>query len=85
MAVRWHARLHGAERARFESSLLERLVAALGIAWLWLGRVGFTKRRLVVLAWALVPRSLKLVAAGLAAAWLIVAVVTAAVVVFALT
>jgi hypothetical protein len=34
------------------------------------------KRRLISLAWALVPRKIKLVAGGLVAAWLIVAIAT---------
>ena len=39
----------------------------------------FGKQRLFVLAWALTPRKLKLVAGGLVAAWLLTAVVTVAV------
>jgi hypothetical protein len=36
--------------------------------------VRFTKRGLLFLAWALVPRRFKLVAVGVLAAWLIVAI-----------
>jgi hypothetical protein len=83
MAVRWHARLRAAEDARFESSLLGRLLNALGISGLWLRRVRLTKRGLLLFAWAFVPRKMKLIAAGLAAAWLVLlAVLTAAVIVF---
>jgi hypothetical protein len=36
--------------------------------------VRFTKRGLLFLAWVLVPRRIKLVAGGIVAAWLIVAI-----------
>jgi hypothetical protein len=36
--------------------------------------VRFTKSGVVVLAWALVPRRFKLIAAGVVAAWLLVAI-----------
>jgi hypothetical protein len=38
--------------------------------------VRFDKQRLFFVAWALTPRTLKLVAGGLVAAWLLTAVVT---------
>jgi hypothetical protein len=83
MAVRWHDRLRAAEHARFEAGLLGRLLAALGLSGLWMRRVSLTKRTLLVLAWAFVPWKLKLVAAGVAAAWLmLVAALVAGAVVF---
>ena len=86
MATRWQARLHAAEDARFESSLLGRLVIALGLSAHWVRRVRFTKRGLILLAWAFVPRKVKLIAGGVAAAWLVLlaGLVAAAVVLFQL-
>jgi len=85
MAMRWRGRLRAAEQARFRSGLLGRLLTVLGISSLWFRRVSFTKRTLFLLAWAFVPRKMKLIVGGLAAAWLIlaVAVTTAVVVVLA--
>jgi hypothetical protein len=72
MASRWEERLRAAELARFESSLVGRMLSPLGISKLWLLRARFTKGGLVVLAWSFVPPKVKLVAAGVAAAWLVV-------------
>jgi hypothetical protein len=74
MAARWEERVRAAELARFESSVVGRLVAWLGLSSAFVHRVRFTKRGVVVLAWALVPRRFKLIAAGVLAAWLIVAI-----------
>jgi hypothetical protein len=77
MASRWETRVRAAQQARFDASPIGMVLAALGIrlhAW----RV-FTKSGLPSLAWAAVPRQLKLVAGGLAAAWLLVAAGVAAV------
>jgi hypothetical protein len=74
MAARWDERVRAAERVRFESSLAGRLVAWLGLSSAFVDRVRFTKRGLLFLAWALVPRRIKLVAGGVVAAWLIVAI-----------
>jgi hypothetical protein len=70
MARRWETRVRAAQQARFDSSPIGRVLAALGIrlyAW------RFTKAGVLSLAWAAVPRPVKLVAGGLAAAWLVVA------------
>ena len=83
MAARWEARVHAAERARFESSPVGRILSALGLSGLFVFRVRLTKRRVLSLAWALVPRKIKLVAGGLVAAWLIVALATLTAVGFA--
>ena len=85
MSVRWQERVRAAEQARFESSPIGRLLAALGISSHWLRRLRFAKRVLFWLAWAFVTRKLKLVAGGVAAVGLIivVAAVAALVVVFA--
>lgn len=72
MAARWQERVHAAKRARFESSLVGRLLTALGISSLWLRRVRPDKQTLFWLAWAVVPRRLKLFVGVLAAAGLIV-------------
>jgi hypothetical protein len=72
MAQRWETRVRAAQQARFDSSPVGRVLAALGIR-LYAWRLSFTKRGLASLAWAAVPRQVKLVAGSLAAAWLIVA------------
>jgi hypothetical protein len=74
MAARWDERVRAAERVRFESSVVGRVVAWLGLSSAFVDRVRFTKRGLLFLAWALVPRRIKLVAGGVVAAWLIVAI-----------
>ena len=74
MAARWDDRVRAAERVRFESSVLGRVVAWLGLSSAFVHRVRFTKRGLLFLAWVLVPRRIKLVAGGIVAAWLIVAI-----------
>ena len=79
MALRWESRVRAAERIRFEATLSGRILAAVGLSGLWAQRVRFGKQRLLSLAWALIPRPLKLVAGGLVAAWLLAAVVTVAV------
>jgi len=74
MAARWDERVRAAELARFESSVVGRLVAWLGLSSAFVHRVRFTKSGVVVLAWALVPWRFKLIAAGVVAAWLLVAI-----------
>jgi hypothetical protein len=78
MAARWDERVRAAERVRFESSVVGRVVAWLGLSSAFVHRVRFTKRGLLFLAWALVPRRIKVVAGGIVAAWLIVAIVAVA-------
>lgn len=80
MATRWHARVQAAQRVRVEATLPGRMLRALGLSSLFLWRARPTKGRLVLLAWVLVPRKLKLVAAGVVAVWLLVAIGTVAVV-----
>jgi hypothetical protein len=84
MATRWEARVQAAEQARFDSTLLGRLLAALGISSSWVGRLRVRKRRLVGLGWAAVPRTMKLVAGAFAAAllFMVVAPVMVVVIVF---
>jgi hypothetical protein len=84
MAARWHDRLLAAEQLRFEASLAGRLLARVGISRLWLLRARFTKLGVISLAWSFVPRKVKLVAGGVAAAWLVMlaAGLAAAVLVF---
>ena len=74
MALRWEARVRAAERVRFDGTLLGRIVRTLGLSGLVASRLPLRKGRLLVLAWALVPRRFKLVAYGVVAAWLVVAV-----------
>jgi hypothetical protein len=74
MAVRWQARVRAAERLRFESTLVGRILAALGLTSLFVPPSRFTKGRVLAFAWAVVPRRIKLVAGGLVLAWLIVVI-----------
>lgn len=73
MAVRWQERVRAAQRVRFETSVQGRVLAALGISGLWV-RVRYRRRGPLSMAWAFVPRKVKLVAGTLAAAWLILLV-----------
>lgn len=81
MAARWDARVRAAEQARFEATVAGRILAALGLSRLIALKGRLTKRRVLALAWVLVPRRIKLVAGGLVAAWLIVLIGVAALVV----
>jgi len=74
MAARWDERVRAAERVRFESSVVGRFAARLGLSSAFVHRVRFTKGGLLFLTWALVPLRLKLVAGAVVAAWLIVAI-----------
>ncbi len=78
MAARWDERVRAAEHVRFESSVVGRVVAWLGLSSAFVHRVRFTKRGLLFLGWALVPRRIKVVAGGVVAAWLIVAIAAVA-------
>jgi hypothetical protein len=73
MASRWDERVRAAELARFESSFAGRLAARLGLSSAFVQRVRFTRWGVFAFAWALVPRRFKLIAAGVVAAWLLVA------------
>ncbi|HTS73089.1 MAG TPA: hypothetical protein VMG74_05200 [Gaiellaceae bacterium] len=72
MALRWDERVREAERLRFDSTVLGRILKAVGVSGFYRRNMPNTKWRLVSLGWALVPRNLKLVAGGLIAAWLFV-------------
>ena len=63
MAIRWEDRVRAAERLRFESSLLGKVLAALGISSSWFINMRFGRRSLRRTAWALVPHTLKVIAA----------------------
>ena len=73
MTARWDERVRAAELARFDSSLAGRLVARLGISSAFVRRVRFTKWGVLAVAWSLVPMRFKLIAAGVVAVWLLVA------------
>ena len=81
MATRWEDRVRAAEQLRFESSLLGKALAALGISNAWM-QLRFGKRGLFRLGWAVVPRTLKLVAGAVAVTWVIMVVAAISVVVF---
>jgi hypothetical protein len=85
MTAQWQETVRAAERARFESSPVGRLLAAIGISGRWAERMLYARKVLLWLAWAFVTRKAKLVLGGVAAATLIVvlAVVAAVVVVAA--
>jgi hypothetical protein len=76
MAARWDARVREAERALFATTVAGRILIALGLSNLLFLRERLTKRGVASFAWALVPAPIKLVAGGIAAAWLIVAIAT---------
>ena len=80
MAARWQERVEAAERVRFESTFLGRLLSPFGISYL---RV--TKQGLLFFAWAMVPGRLKLVAGGLVAIWLVLALTVGGAILFALS
>jgi hypothetical protein len=84
MAIRWRERVRAAEQARFESSLMGRLLAGLGVSSLWLRRARFARQALVWVAWVVVMRKVKLVVGGLAAVGLLLVVATVAALVFVL-
>ena len=73
MALRWESRVRAAERVRFEATFLGRILATLGLSGLGASRPPLRKQRLLFVAWALMPRPLKLLADGVVAAWLVVA------------
>ena len=74
MATRWEERVRAAEQARLESSPVGKLLTALGLPTRWLRRARIGKQPLFLLAWALVPLRLKLVACGLVALGLLLVV-----------
>jgi hypothetical protein len=81
MATRWEGRVRAAQRARFDSSLVGRGLAALGISSAWIERINVTKRAVVLFAWAFVPVKFKLIAGAVVATWLIMVLAALAVVV----
>jgi hypothetical protein len=85
MTIFWEERVQAAEQAQFESTPIGRLLTAIGLSSFWLRRARLAKRVTFWLVWTLVFRKLKLIAAGVAAAGLILvfAVVAALVVVIA--
>jgi hypothetical protein len=54
-----------------------RILSALGLSSLVVRRPRLNKRRLMVLAWTLVPLRIKVIAGGVVAAWLIVLIASA--------
>jgi hypothetical protein len=84
MAIRCRETVRAAERAKFESSPVGRLLAALGISGFWLERARLAKRVGIWLIWTLVFRKLKLVAGGIAAFGLLVVVGVVVVLVLAI-
>lgn len=75
MAARWQGRVREAELLRFEATVAGRILKAVGLSRLY-GRVlPVSKGRLLGVAWAVVPRRVKLVAGGFVAAWLLVSVI----------
>lgn len=78
MTARWEDRVRAAERLRFDSSLLGKALAALGISSAWVWQFRFRKRELARLGWNVVPRRLKLVAGAVAATGLIVTIAVVA-------
>ena len=73
MTERWDERVRAAERIRLEASLGGRFLTWVGLSRVFEYRARFTKRGALLLAWALVPRRFKLIAGGVVAVWLLVA------------
>jgi hypothetical protein len=84
MTVRCRETVRAAERAKFESSPVGRLLAALGISGLWLERARLAQKVGIWLVWTLVFRKLKIVAGGIAAFTLLVVVGVVVVLVLAI-
>jgi hypothetical protein len=76
MALRWEERVRDAERIRFEATVFGRILKGVGLTALWAQWSALSKQRLLLLAWALMPRPVKLTALGLVGAWLLFAVLT---------
>ena len=74
MAARWESRVQAAERLRFEATVAGRILRALGLSGLVALRARLTKGHVLAFGWGLVPGRFKLVAAGVAAAWLLVVI-----------
>ena len=85
MMASWRETVRAAEQARFEASLVGRLLTAIGVSNLWVQRARSTQKVLLWLAWAFVSRKVMVAVGGVAAVGLIlvVAVVAVAIVVFA--
>lgn len=75
MAARWENRVRQAELLRFEASVAGRILRFVGLSSLYRRALPLRQGRLLGLAWAFLPQRLKLVAAGLVAAWLLVSLV----------
>jgi hypothetical protein len=69
MAARWHDRVRAAELARFEATLVGRLLGRFGIARLWFGRPRVGRGGFVSIAWAVGTRRYRPVVGGRAAAF----------------
>jgi hypothetical protein len=74
MATRWQERVRAAELARFEASVVGRMLTALGISSVWFGRVRIASYVLSWVAWAVVMRKVKVVLGSLAAVVLLLVV-----------
>jgi hypothetical protein len=74
MAARWQERVRAAELARFEASVVGRMLTALGISSVWFGRVRIASHVLSWVAWAVVMRKVKVVLGSLAAVVLLLVV-----------
>jgi hypothetical protein len=74
MAVRWQERVRAAELARFEASVIGRLLALFGISSVWFQRVQGASQLLSWVAWAIVLRKVKLVLTTFAALGVLIVV-----------
>jgi len=75
MAARWEGRVRQAELIRFEATVAGRILRVVGLSGLYRRVLPISKGGLVALAWAVLPRRLKLVAGGLVAAWVLASLV----------
>jgi hypothetical protein len=74
MAGRWQERVWAAELARFEASLIGRLLARLGISSIWFQRVRTASHLLSWVAWVVVLRKVKLVLGSFAVLGILIVV-----------
>lgn len=67
MTVRWQERVRAAELARFEASLIGRVLKGLGISSIWFSRVRTASELLSWVAWTVVLRKARFVLGSFAA------------------
>jgi hypothetical protein len=85
MAGRWEMRVRAARQARFDSTLLGRMFANVGISTAWIQGLRFSSRGVAAFAWMVVPPKFKLIAGAVLATWLLMVCAALAIVIAILT